>query len=99
MHALAEALAGSDGESALLERGAEALIAAFGPGSVLLVPDARGILHSPMQDIDAEAAKWVIDQDRAIGPATNYWPELARWYAPIPGAGSALGIVSVPVPL
>ena len=99
LHALAEKLAESGSEARLLERGTEGLTAAFGAKSVLLLPDATGMLPTPMQDVDADAAKWVFEQNRAIGPATIYWPDLARWYAPLPGDGSALGVASVPVPV
>ena len=98
LHALAEELAERGDVAGLRERGSAGLVAAFGAGSVLLLPDTTGQLPTPMQNIDTDAAKWVFEQNRAIGPATMYWPGLVRWYAPLPGGGSALGVASVPVP-
>jgi two-component system sensor histidine kinase KdpD len=99
LHTLTEDLAESGSEARLLERGAEGLAAAFGAGSVLLLSDANGMLPAGTLDIDMDAARWVLEQNHAIGPATIYWPDLARWYAPLPGGGSALGVASVPVPV
>jgi two-component system sensor histidine kinase KdpD len=94
MHALAEALAEAGGPDDLALRGAQAMRAAFGDASVLL-PDVQGVL-AVTAGLDANAAKWVLAQGVAIGPATGYWPELPRWYVPLPGDAGALGIASVP---
>ena len=98
LHALAEQLAESGDVAGLLERGSAGLVAAFGAGSVLLLPDTTGVLSTQVENIDPDAAKWVLERNRVIGPATKYWPGLVRWYAPLPGSGSALGVASVPVP-
>ena len=101
MHALADALADAADETALIARCSDALAEAFGSDSALLLPDVAGVLklRGPgTPAIDADAAKWVFEQRKSIGRATAYWPELARWYAPLPGNQAALGVVSVVAP-
>lgn len=99
LHALADTLAAAEDQTALAARSIEALAAAFGEG-VLLVPDANGKLASTPSDppsFDADAAAWVFGQKCAVGPGTACWPELPRWYVPLPGDAAALGVVTVPV--
>lgn len=102
LHALADTLAAAEDEAALLARSHEALSQAFGSGAVLLRPEANGTLTAPapistVPAIDMDAARWVFEQRHSIGPATPYWPELARWYAVLPAHEAALGVVSVVV--
>lgn len=99
MHALADSLAGAEGEADLAARSLHALGDAFGDGALLL-PDAGGALVAQgtvAAPIDADAAKFAFGHRVAIGPATGYWPDLVRWYVPVPGDASALGVISVPV--
>ncbi|HEX7812406.1 MAG TPA: ATP-binding protein [Burkholderiales bacterium] len=98
LHALADALAAAEDEALLLGRSSDALSEAFGKDAVLLLPDATGALkqHGPGSlPIDGDAAKWAFEQRRSIGPGTAYWPELPRWYTPLPGDERALGVATV----
>jgi two-component system sensor histidine kinase KdpD len=94
MHALADSLAAASGVEALARQSFDALRAEFGD-AVLMLPQADGVLAVP-EGIDADASRWVLAQGVAIGPATGYWPELSRWYVPLPGDAAALGVASVP---
>jgi two-component system sensor histidine kinase KdpD len=94
MHALADLLAEAGSLDDLVLRGSQAMRGAFGDASVLL-PDPLGALEV-RAGLDADAAKWVLKHGVAIGPATGYWPELGRWYVPLPGDAGTLGAASVP---
>lgn len=93
MHVLADSLAAASGVDALVQRSLEALRGEFGDATLML-PRADGVLAVP-EGVDADASRWVLAQGVAIGPATGYWPELARWYVPLPGDAAALGVASV----
>lgn len=101
LHALADMLAAAEGEPVLAACSLEALRGAFGSG-MLLLPDAQGRLSEPAPEavaFDGKAAQWVFDQACAVGPATGYWPELPRWYVPLPGDVKSLGVLAVPAGL
>ena len=101
LHALADTLAAAEDEAALLACSFKALSEAFGTDIVLLLPDAAGSLKvrtpQPPQ-IDGDAARWAFEQRRSIGPATAYWSELDRWYTPLPGNETPLGVAAVAAP-
>lgn len=101
LHALADTLAAAEDEAALLACSFKALSEAFGTNVVLLLPDAAGSLKvrtpQPPQ-IDGDAARWAFEQRRSIGPATAYWSELDRWYTPLPGNETPLGVAAVVAP-
>ena len=98
LHTLADTLAAAEGESVLAACSLEGLRGAFG-GGMLLLPDAQGQLSEPAPEavaFDVKAARWVFDQGCAVGPATGYWPELPRWYVPLPGDVKSSGVLAVP---
>ena len=101
LHALADTLAAAEDEAALLACSFKARSEAFGTNVVLLLPDAAGSLKvrtpQPPQ-IDGDAARWAFEQRRSIGPATAYWSELDRWYTPLPGNETPLGVAAVVAP-
>ena len=101
LHALADTLAAAEDEAALMACSFKALSEAFGTNVVLLLPDAAGSLKvrtpQPPQ-IDGDAARWAFEQRRSIGPATAYWSELDRWYTPLPGNETPLGVAAVVAP-
>ena len=98
LHALADTLAAAGDRAQLLEHSLAALKRTFGAGSVLLWRDTSGELvgnASGETKLDSNAAQWALNEQRSIGPGTAYWPELDRWYTPLLGKDTALGIASV----
>lgn len=99
LHALANNLAAAEDESALRAISTQALSEAFGPDPAVLLADASGELEAgTAHGIDADAARWTFQERRSIGPMTKYWPELDRWYTPLPGNETALGVAAVAAP-
>ena len=99
LHALADTLASAQDDSRLLASGLAALQETFERDCCLLVAGDAGALaiegRKGSIEIDADAAGWSFEQQRSIGPTTDYWPELANWYVPLPGDDAALGVVAM----
>jgi len=99
LHALAETLASAQDNAHLIHSGIAALRATFQRDCCLLIADDSGRLvieeRAGSINIEADAATWAFGQRRSIGPTTDYWPELANWYVPLPGEDAALGVVAM----
>ena len=99
LHELADTLASAHDFSQLLASGVTAVQDTFERDCCLLITDVSGRLviedRRGAIEIDVNAARWAFEQHRSIGPATDYWPELANLYVPLPGDDAALGVVAM----
>jgi two-component system sensor histidine kinase KdpD len=100
VYALAEVLAGAATEDDILRAGRDAVVKAAGMPVSLLTADAGGSLvpvNGKPAGLNAEAARWVVENQITIGPMTGNWPDLTAWYVPLPGAVKALGLMVVDI--
>ena len=99
LHALADTLANALTDRELLVRAADSVYEAFGrPCYLQNVSSADGVAAEEKRGdiaVDSDAARWVVEQRRPIGPTTDLWPELPVWYVPLPGDEGAFGVLAM----
>jgi two-component system sensor histidine kinase KdpD len=103
LYSLSRELATQTGSADLARAAAEQALATFGGAAAIYVrDDEKGInelsrvgTEGASHDDDLDAVRWVFEQRRAAGTATDYKPNARGYYLPLVGAHGVVGVLAV----